>query len=46
MAVTKDDVIAISHDPFLNPDIVRDPDGRWLAGKGPPIRTLSFTRPA
>src|ERR1700693_2557730 len=30
MAVTKDDVIVISHDPFLNPDVVRAPDGHWL----------------
>ena len=42
MAVTKDDVIVISHDPFLNPDIVRAPDGQWLASKGPPIRTLTL----
>ncbi len=43
MAVTKDGVIVISHDPFLNPDLVRGPDGRWLAGPGPPIRTLNLT---
>ena len=42
MAVTKDDVIVISHDPFLNPDIVRDPDGHWLTAKGPAIRTLTL----
>ena len=42
MAVTQDDVVVMSHDPFLNPDIVRDPDGHWLSAKGPPIRTLSF----
>ena len=42
MAVTKDDVIVISHDPLLNPDIVRGPDGQWLASKGPPIRTLTL----
>src|SRR5437762_10982982 len=42
MAVTKDDVIVISHDPVLNPDIVRGPDGQWLATKGPAIRTLTF----
>src|SRR5215471_13986213 len=42
MDVTKDDVIVISHDPFLNPDLVRDPDGHWLASKGPPIRTLTL----
>jgi glycerophosphoryl diester phosphodiesterase len=42
MAVTNDGVIVISHDPFLNPDIVRDADGRWLAAKGPPIHALTL----
>ncbi len=42
MAVTKDDVIVISHDPFLNPDLVRGPDGHLLASRGPPIRTLTL----
>src|SRR5256884_9753811 len=42
LAVTKDDVIVISHDPFLNPDMVRDPDGRWLTAKGSAIRTLTL----
>ena len=40
--MTKDGVLVISHDPFLNPDLVRGPDGRWLAGKGPPIHTLTL----
>ena len=42
LAVTKDGVLVISHDPFLNPDLVRTPDGRWLGGKGPPIHTLTL----
>jgi glycerophosphoryl diester phosphodiesterase len=42
MAVTRDGVIVISHDPFLNPDVVRDPDGRWLSEKGPPIHSLTL----
>jgi glycerophosphoryl diester phosphodiesterase len=42
LAVTKDDVLVISHEPFLNPDVVRGPDGRWLAGKGPPIHSLTL----
>ena len=42
LAVTRDGVLVISHDPFLNPDLVRGPDGRWLAAKGPPIRTLTL----
>ncbi len=40
MAVTKDGVIVISHEPFLNPDVVRDADGHWLTAKGPPIHSL------
>ncbi|MEO8565380.1 MAG: glycerophosphodiester phosphodiesterase [Betaproteobacteria bacterium] len=42
MAVTKDDVVVISHNPFLSPDLVRDPDGHWLASPVTQIRTLSF----
>jgi glycerophosphoryl diester phosphodiesterase len=42
MDVTKDDVVVISHNPFLSPDLVRGPDGQWLAAKGPPIRTLTL----
>ena len=41
MAVTKDGVVVISHDPFLNPDLTRL-DGQWLATAGPPIRSLSL----
>ncbi len=40
LAVTKDGVLVISHDPFLNPDVVRGPDGRWLPAKGPSIHSL------
>jgi glycerophosphoryl diester phosphodiesterase len=42
MAVTSDDVVVISHNPFLSPDLVRDPDGHWLASQGAQIRTLTF----
>jgi glycerophosphoryl diester phosphodiesterase len=42
MSVTKDDVVVISHNPSLNPDLVRDTDGHWLASPGPPIRSLTF----
>jgi glycerophosphoryl diester phosphodiesterase len=40
LAVTKDDVLVISHDPTLNPDLVRGPDGKWIDA-GPPIRSLT-----
>ena len=42
LAVTKDGVLVVSHDPFLNPDIVRGSDGRWLSAKGPAIHTLTL----
>ena len=42
MAVTRDDVVVISHNPFLSSDLVRDPDGHWLASPGPQIRTLTL----
>ena len=41
MAVTKDDVVVISHDPLLNPDLTRL-DGQWIATAGPPIRLLTL----
>src|SRR4051812_23800635 len=40
LAITKDDVVVVSHDPWLNPDLVRGPDGKWLEGIGPTIRSL------
>jgi glycerophosphoryl diester phosphodiesterase len=42
LALTKDDAVVVSHDPFLNPDLVRGPDGQWLAGIGPAIRSLTL----
>ncbi len=42
VAVTADDVVVVSHDPRLNPDITRGPDGYWLASPTPPIRALTW----
>ncbi len=42
LAITKDGQVVISHDPYLNPDLTRGPDGQWLAGPGPAIRTLTL----
>ncbi len=42
LAVTRDGVVVISHDPVLNPDLTREPDGQWLKAAGPPIRTLTL----
>src|SRR5258706_6519479 len=41
-AITKDDVVVVSHDPALNPDITRAPDGQWLTQRGPLIRDLTY----
>ena len=42
LAVTRDGVLVISHDPYLNPDLVRDAEGRWLTTKGPAIHALTL----
>jgi len=42
LAVTKDDVLVLSHEPRLNPDLVRGPDGKWLEGAGPTIHSLTL----
>ena len=44
LAVTADGVLVISHDPLLNPDVVRAPDGRWLPDKGPAIHMLTLAQ--
>jgi glycerophosphoryl diester phosphodiesterase len=42
LAVTKDGVLVLSHDPVLNPDLARGPDGQWLAAPGPAIHSLTL----
>jgi glycerophosphoryl diester phosphodiesterase len=42
-AVTKDGVVVVSHDPALNPDITRGPDGGWLEQTGPAVWTLTYS---
>ncbi len=37
IAISRDGVLLISHDPALNPDITRGPDGRFLDARGPVI---------
>jgi glycerophosphoryl diester phosphodiesterase len=41
LAVTRDGVVVVSHDPLLNPDVTRDTHG-WLEKHGPPFFTLAF----
>ncbi len=43
--VTKDGIVVITHDPRLNPDLVRLPDGKWLetpANTGPSVFSLTY----
>jgi len=42
VAVTADREIVVAHDPRLNPDIARGPDGVWLEPPTPTIRALTF----
>src|SRR6476469_3917346 len=42
LAITKDEQVVVSHDPWLNPDLVRL-DGNWLDGIGPTIHSLEFS---
>jgi glycerophosphoryl diester phosphodiesterase len=42
LAMTKDDVLVISHDRRLNPDHTRAPDGKFLDREGPAIRSLTL----
>ena len=40
LAVTRDGVVVVSHDPVLNSDLTRGPSGKWLEKPGPPIFAL------
>lgn len=42
VGMTADDVVVVSHDPALNPDITRDASGAWLIERGPTIRSLTY----
>ncbi len=42
VGVTRDGVVVVHHDPALNPDIARGPDGKWLEARGPAISSLTF----
>ena len=41
-AVTRDNVLVLSHEPFLNPALTRDASGKWLPGQGPYIHSLDL----
>ncbi len=40
VAMTADDVLVVTHDPVLNPDLTRGPGGAWLPAAGPAVRRL------
>ena len=42
VGMTADGIAVVSHDPAVNPDIARGPDGRWIDAPGPLIRSLSL----
>jgi glycerophosphoryl diester phosphodiesterase len=42
IAITRDGVLVIHHDPTLNPNTTRDASGRWLEKRGPAIHTLTW----
>jgi glycerophosphoryl diester phosphodiesterase len=42
LAVTKDGIVVVCHDPRVNPDLTRGADGTWLESPGPPFRLLLF----
>ncbi len=42
VGMTADGVPVVVHDPLLNPDIVRGPDGLWLAEPGPAVWSLTL----
>ncbi len=45
IGVTADGAVVLSHDPYLNPLITRDAQGRWLEGpRGPLIRSLTLAQ--
>src|ERR1700733_7547917 len=43
LVMTKDGVLAVSHDLALNPDLTRGPDGKFLEAQGPAIRSLTLS---
>ena len=44
IAITKDGVLVIHHDPTLNPDLTRDASGRFIEQRGPAIHSMSWAQ--
>jgi len=44
LAVTRDRVLVLSHDPYLNPALTRDASGAWLTQPGANIHSLDLAQ--
>lgn len=42
LGVSRDGVVVVAHDPQLNPDLTRGPEGEWLATRGPALHALDL----
>lgn len=42
LAITKEGAVVLSHEPTLNPDIVRDGSGRWIEPPGAPLQSFTL----
>ena len=42
LGMTRDGVLVVHHDVWLNPDTTRKPDGAFLAARGPALRALTL----
>lgn len=42
LALTRDGVPVVAHDPYVSADLARNEEGQWLAARGPLIRSLSL----
>ena len=42
LAVTRDGVLVLSHEPYLNPALTRDESGKFLGGDGPDIHAIDL----
>jgi glycerophosphoryl diester phosphodiesterase len=42
VALTKDNVPVLLHDPYLSPDLARGPDGAWISGRRRLVRQMTL----
>lgn len=42
VTMTRDGVVVVNHEPFLNPDLTRTPQGKWIDDKQVFIKDLTF----